>query len=174
MAFPPRIFHGAIDSDAKCHFSSQYTSLRMLIPIYEPCTFAGVTETFSIIFTSFTVVYALHRNPAIMKTFLNKYNLLRIMRSRLLVVVVVLISIAMIINMVPLATSSHNPHQSRVYGGASPKTKAINNLPSSISILNELQRLPFQLYSKVSPEDSMTQNLQPSGSSLSSGFASEQ
>ncbi len=96
------------------------------------------------------------------------------MRSRLLVVVVVLISIAMIINMVPLATSSHNPHQSRVYGVASPKTKAIQNLPSSISILNELQGLPLQLFSKVSPEDSMTQNLQPSGSSLSSGFASEQ
>ena len=96
------------------------------------------------------------------------------MRSRILIVIVVLISIAMIISVVPMATSSHDPHQSQVYGGGSSKTKAIQNLPSSLSILNDLQGLPLQLFSKVSPEQSGIQNLQPLGNSPSSGFTSEQ
>lgn len=96
------------------------------------------------------------------------------MRSRLLVAMVLLVSIAMIVNVIPLVNSSHSSSQSQINGITSPKAKPIHNLPSSLSVLNALQDLPLQLFSQVSPEQSMTQNLQLSQSPQSSSLTSEQ
>ena len=93
------------------------------------------------------------------------------MKSRIYIIIVVLVSIAMVVNVVPLVAVSNHSNNTQIKAN-SPANKPIQNLPSTLSVLNMLQDIPIQLATRAESGNALNQNSQHYTSSQSSGLYS--
>lgn len=93
------------------------------------------------------------------------------MKSRIYIIIVVLVSIAMVVNVVPLVAVSNHSNNTQIKAN-SPANKPIQNLPSTLSVLNMLQDIPIQLATRAESGNALNQNSQHYTNSRSSGLYS--